>query len=52
MKFCPFNFGGIENQNFEKAKIVILPVPFEETTDEKKKERLKDRKRSFLLQGI
>jgi agmatinase len=33
MKFCPFNFGGIENQNFERAKIVILPVPFEETTD-------------------
>jgi len=36
MRFCPFNFGGIENQNFEKAKIVILPVAFEETTDEKK----------------
>jgi len=33
MRFCPFNFGGVENQNFEKAKIVILPVPFEETTD-------------------
>lgn len=33
MKFSPFNFGGLENQNFEKAKIVILPVPFEETTD-------------------
>jgi agmatinase len=36
MKFSPFNFGGILNQNFEKAKIVILPVPFEESTDCKK----------------
>lgn len=33
MRFCPFNFGGIKNQNFKKSKIVILPVPFEETTD-------------------
>jgi len=33
MQFSPFNFGGVENQNFEKAKIVILPVPLEETTD-------------------
>jgi len=33
MEFSPFNFGGIKNQNFEKAKIVILPIPFEETTD-------------------
>jgi agmatinase len=36
MKFSPFNFGGILNQNFEKAKVVILPIPFEETTDCKK----------------
>jgi agmatinase len=36
MKFSPFNFGGILNQNFEKAKIAILPVPFEESTDCKK----------------
>jgi len=33
MQFSPFNFGGIKNQNFEKAKIIILPIPFEETTD-------------------
>jgi agmatinase len=36
MKFSPFNFGGILNQNFERAKVVILPIPFEETTDCKK----------------
>lgn len=28
----PFNFGGIKNQDFEKAKIVIIPVPYEATT--------------------
>jgi len=28
----PLNFGGIENQNFEKAKIVVVPIPFEATT--------------------
>ena len=27
----PFNFGGIENQSFEKAKMVIIPIPFERT---------------------
>lgn len=27
-----FNFGGIENQNFKKAKVIILPVPYEATT--------------------
>jgi len=26
------NFGGISNQDFKRAKIVILPVPFEATT--------------------
>jgi len=26
------NFGGIENQDFEKAKVVIIPVPYEATT--------------------
>jgi len=36
MKFSPFNFGGIENQDFEKAKIVILPLPYEETTNFRK----------------
>jgi agmatinase len=36
MKFSPFNFGAIEKQSFGKAKIVILPIPFEETTDERK----------------
>lgn len=28
----PFNFGAIKNQNFEKAKVVIVPVPFDVTT--------------------
>jgi agmatinase len=28
----PFNFGGIESQDFKKAKIAILPVPHEATT--------------------
>jgi len=30
--FLPFNFGGIKNQDFKKAKIVVVPVPFEATT--------------------
>lgn len=30
--FLPFNFGGIKNQDFKKAKIVITPVPYEATT--------------------
>jgi len=25
-------FGGIENQDFKKAKFLIIPVPFEATT--------------------
>jgi len=33
MKFSPFNFGGLEKQDFHRAKVVILPIPFEETTD-------------------
>lgn len=28
----PLNFGGIKNQDFEKAKIVVIPVPYEATT--------------------
>lgn len=31
-KTSPFNFLAIENQNFEKAKVVILPLPFDLTT--------------------
>jgi len=30
--FLPFNFGGIKNQDFKKAKVVVVPVPFEATT--------------------
>lgn len=30
-QFWPFNFGAIHQQNFPKAKIVILPVPYEGT---------------------
>lgn len=30
-QFWPFNFGAIHQQNFQKAKIVILPVPYEGT---------------------
>jgi agmatinase len=28
----PFNFGAIHHQDFKKAKIVIVPVPYEGTT--------------------
>lgn len=28
----PFNFGAIHNQNFNKAKVVIVPVPYDATT--------------------
>ena len=28
----PFNFWAIENQNFEKAKVIILPLPWDLTT--------------------
>lgn len=28
----PFNFGAIKNQNFKKAKVVIIPVPYDITT--------------------
>jgi len=28
----PFNFGALRNQDFEKAKVVIIPVPYEATT--------------------
>jgi len=28
----PFNFGAIKNQNFEKAEVVIIPVPYDITT--------------------
>lgn len=31
-QFWPFNFGGIHRQNFQKARIIILPVPYEGTT--------------------
>lgn len=28
----PYNFGAIKNQNFEKARIIIIPVPYDTTT--------------------
>ncbi len=28
----PFNFGAIKNQDFEKAKVVIVPIPYDVTT--------------------
>ena len=28
----PYNFGGLENQNYKTAKVVIIPVPYESTT--------------------
>jgi agmatinase len=28
----PHNFGGLEIQNYKKARVVVLPVPFEATT--------------------
>lgn len=28
-QFWPFNFGAIHNQDFNKAKVVILPVPYD-----------------------
>ena len=28
----PYNFGAIKNQDFEKAKVVIVPVPYDVTT--------------------
>ncbi|MDP3093730.1 MAG: agmatinase [bacterium] len=28
----PYNFGGLENQSYEKAKVVVFPVPYEATT--------------------
>jgi len=31
-QFFPFNFGGIRDQDFKKAKIIIIPVPYEVTT--------------------
>lgn len=31
-KVEPFNFLGLENQNYQKSKVVILPVPYSSTT--------------------
>lgn len=31
----PYNFGGIENQDYKNAKIVILPVPYDSATSYK-----------------
>jgi len=31
-QFFPFNFGGIKDQDLKKAKIIIIPVPYEVTT--------------------
>lgn len=28
----PFNFGGLEDQNFESAKVIVFPVPYSSTT--------------------
>ncbi len=28
----PYNFGGLERQNYKSSKIVIVPVPYESTT--------------------
>ena len=28
----PYNFGGLENQNYRTSKVVIVPVPYESTT--------------------
>jgi len=32
---APFNFLGISNQNFDNAKVVILPIPYDATTSYK-----------------
>lgn len=32
----PYNFGGLEHQTFSKAKVVILPVPYEGTVSYRK----------------
>lgn len=32
LKLEPFNFGGMAEQNYTKAKVVILPVPYDSTT--------------------
>ncbi|RJR31020.1 agmatinase [Candidatus Parcubacteria bacterium] len=29
--FIPYNFGGIEKQDFKKARVVVLPVPYDST---------------------
>ena len=28
----PYNFGGLENQSYAKAKVAVFPIPFEATT--------------------
>src|SRR4030042_5588967 len=28
----PYNFGGLEKQNYKSSKIIIVPVPYESTT--------------------
>lgn len=28
----PYNFGGLEDQSYEKARVVVFPIPFEATT--------------------
>ncbi len=28
----PYNFGAVKDQNFDKAKVVIFPIPYDVTT--------------------
>jgi len=32
LKAEPFNFGGLDNQNYQKSKAIVLPVPYSSTT--------------------
>ena len=32
MTLEPYNFGGLKNQSYEKARVVVFPIPFEATT--------------------